>query len=46
MCILKTLVYFSMEGLHSTVPDALASYKSKYKFHFNFSLKIENCKFQ
>ena len=50
-CILKTLVYFFMEGSHPTVrsvkmADALASYIFNYKFKFKFSLRIENCKFQ
>ena len=51
ICILKTWVYFDIDGPHLIVPrvkmgDALASYISNYKFQFKFSLRIENCKFQ
>ena len=40
-----------MEGPHPHVPsvkmaDTLASYISNYKCQLNFSLRIENCKFQ
>ena len=49
--MLKTLLYFFMEGPHPTVPsvkiaNALTSYISNFKFQFKFNLKIENCKFQ
>ena len=48
---IKTLVYFFMEGRHSTVPiikmaKTLANYICNFKVQLKFSLKIENCKFQ
>ena len=45
--LLKTLVYFFMEGRYPTEPSVkmvhtLTSYISNYKFQFKFNLKTEN----
>ena len=43
---IKTLVYFFMEGRHSTVPivkmaDTLANYICNFKVQLKFSLKLK-----